>query len=157
MPGYPQASLVESVLAKRCLCTMGGSWVIPSMDCEPGKSKSLAKGNGEEISHKSSSNCHEGATQQLSPSLRVSIHTYCTFFLITNTSLVSLLSIFVGILYHKAKGPGSLSLTTGLVARIWCSHRHHLASISGWKPKSCSKLLQAQVTWGQCQIVLCSP
>ena len=49
----------------------------------------------------------------------------CTvlFFLI-NTSLASLLSVFVEILFCKVQGPGPLSLTTGLVARIWCSHYH---------------------------------
>ena len=49
----------------------------------------------------------------------------CTvlFFLI-NTSLASLLSVFVEILFCKVQGPGPLSLTTGLVARIWCSHHH---------------------------------
>ena len=36
-------------------------------------------------------------------------------------------------------------------------HGHHPASISGWKPKPCSKPLEAQVTWGQYQIGLCIP
>ena len=38
----------------------------------------------------------------------------------------------------------ALSLTTGLVVRIWCSHCYHPASISGWETKA---LLQ--VTAGQ--------
>ena len=41
----------------------------------------------------------------------------------------------------------ALLLTAGLVARIWGSHCHHLASISGWEPKPCFKLLQAKATW----------
>ena len=42
----------------------------------------LAKGNLEEIPHKSNSNCHEASTQGLpSESASVSIHTYCTLFL----------------------------------------------------------------------------
>ena len=35
------------------------------MNCEPGNSKWLAKGNLEEISHKSDSDHHEGMTPQL--------------------------------------------------------------------------------------------
>ena len=61
---------------------MGRSWDIPNMNCEPGQSKWLAKGNPEEITHKSNSNCHGGETQLLSlpESAHVSVYTYCTFF-----------------------------------------------------------------------------
>ena len=52
---YPQAFAVES---------MGGSWDAQNMDCEPGKSEWLAKGNLKEMSHKSNSNCHKDVTQQ---------------------------------------------------------------------------------------------
>ena len=38
---------------------MEGSWDIPNMDCEPGKSKWLAKGNPEEIPHEKDSNYHK--------------------------------------------------------------------------------------------------
>ena len=55
---------------------MEGSWDIPNMDCEPGKSKWLAKGNPEEMPRKSNSNCRE-VSVTLSPLL--SIHT-CTLF-----------------------------------------------------------------------------
>ena len=48
-------------------------------------------------------------------SAHVSSHTYCTFFLLRNTLLASLLFVFVEILFYKAEGPGPLSLTTGLV------------------------------------------
>ena len=53
----------------------------------------------------------------------------CTvlFFLLVNTLLASLLSVFVEILFCKTKGPGHLSLITGLVARIWGFHRHYPA------------------------------
>ena len=43
---------------------MGGSWDTQNMDYGPGKSKWLAKGKPEEMTHKSDSNCHEGVTQQ---------------------------------------------------------------------------------------------
>ena len=83
----------------------------------------------------------------LSEPAHVSIHTYCTLFLLTNTYLQHLLaalpSIFVEILFCKDEGPGPLSLTTGLVARIWCFHHCNLALITGWESKPCSKPLQA--------------
>ena len=55
-------------------------------------------------------------------SLPESTHVYpCVvpFSLLINTLFASLLSLFAGILSCKAEGPGPLSLTTGLVARIW--------------------------------------
>ena len=57
-----------------------------------------------------------------------------------------LLSVFVEILFWKAKGPGLLSLTTSLVPRIWCFHHYDPAPISGWEPKPCSKTMQARAT-----------
>ena len=40
------------------------------------------------------------------------------FFLLKNTSLVSLLSVFMGIHFCKAKGPGHMSLTTGQIVDL---------------------------------------
>ena len=102
---------------------MGGSRDIPNMDCEPSKSKWLAKGNLEQVPHKSNSNCHEGAA--LTPSLSEYDCTHrCTVLFppLINTLLASLLFIFVEILFCKDEGPGPLSLTTVLVTRIWCFH-----------------------------------
>ena len=65
------------------------------------------------------------------------------FVLWMNILLASVLLIFAEILFCKAEGPGSLSLTTGLVTRIWCAHRCDPASVSDWEPKPCSKPLQA--------------
>ena len=70
----------------------------------------------EGMPHKGHSNYHEGVAQRLSPSPPVCLSNMYFFFLLINT--VSLLSIFVGILFCKAEGPGPLSLTTGLGARI---------------------------------------
>ena len=113
---------------------MGESWDIPNVDWEPGKSKWLAKGNPEEMPHKSNWNCHEGTTQGLPLWVCPCVYPrvlYC-FFLLINTLLVSLLSIFVEILFCKTEGTGPLSLTSGLVARIWCFHCHHPAqSLAG--------------------------
>ena len=87
----------------------------------------MAKGKLEEIPSKSNSNYHAGTTQQLrnSPveSAHVSTRMYCTL-LPPNTLLVSLLSVFVEILFCKAELPGPLSLTSGLLVRIWCFHCH---------------------------------
>ena len=65
------------------------------------------------------------------------------------TLLASLLSVFVEILFCKAKGSGPFSLTTGLVARIWCFHCRAPAQFSAEKPKPCSKLLPAEATWNE--------
>ena len=67
------------------------SWNIPNMDCEPGKSKWLAKGNPKEVPYGSNSDCHQGTTQGLwvHP---FSIHMYCIHFLI-KTSFASPLSV----------------------------------------------------------------
>ena len=86
-----------------------------------------------------------------SESAWVSIHTYYTLFLLINILLASLFSVFVEILFCKAKGPGPLTLTTDLVARIWCSYHHDLASISGWEPKP---PLWAVAGWGQWRSLL---
>ena len=72
-----------------------------------------------------------------------SSHTYCTLLLLINTSLAPLLSVFVEILFCIVEGPGPLSLTSGLAARIWHSH------ISGWEPKPRSKPLQSEATRDQ--------
>ena len=55
--------------------------------------------------------------------------------------LVSLLSVLVGILLCKGEGPGPLSLTTGLAARIQCSATS--ASDRGTETQ-----LQAAAGWG---------
>ena len=132
---YPDAFSVKSILAKRCMQHTLESPEIYQFDIpEPDKSKWLAKGNPEEIPHKSNSNYqkgHDSATQGLSLSLPVclSIGTVL-FFLRIHTWLAPLLSLFVEILFCKAEGPGPLSLTTGLVASIWSFP----SPVSGWEP-----------------------
>ena len=64
----------------------------------------------------------------------VSSHTYCALFLLINTSLASLLSIFVEILFCIVEGPGPLSLTSGLAARIWYSHHQGSAQSPAANP-----------------------
>ena len=122
---------------------MEGSWDIPNMDCDPGKSNWLAKGNQEEMLHKSNSlpwGC-DSVTLSLSLNSPVCLSTHTVlFFLSISTLLASLLSVFVEILFSKARGPGPLSLTTNLVARIRCFHYRNLASVFGWEPKPHSSL-----------------
>ena len=66
---------------KKNLSMSRGSWDIPNMDCEPGKSKWLAKGNPKEMPYISDFNCHERVTKgPLSELTCVSIHTYHTPF-----------------------------------------------------------------------------
>ena len=106
----------------------------------------------EEMPHKGNSNNHEGATQALSPlSLWVCLCAYphIPYSFSLNTWLVSLLSIFVAILFCKAKGPGPLLLTTGLAARIRCSHCHDPAQaplqvVAGWGYRRPQMLINRQ-------------
>ena len=77
---------------------------------------------------------------------RVYPHILYSFFLLINTLLVSLLSVFVGILFLQSRTARALSLTTGLVARIRCSHCRDPTSITGRELKSCFKPLQAKAT-----------
>ena len=122
----------------------GGSWDVPNIDSETGKSKWLAKGDPEEMPHISDLNYHKGTTLSLSPPVCLSTcilfppnkHFTCftTFHLCGNSFLQS----------RRAR---TLSLATGLVARIQHSHCHGPTSISGWEPKPCFKSLQAKATW----------
>ena len=95
--------------------------------------------------HEGNPTCHEGQLSNsgtFSLSLPMCLSTYTVhLFLLIKTSLASLLSVFVEILFCKAKGPGPLSLTTGLGARICCFRRCHpaqsLVGNSGPAPRHC--------------------
>ena len=83
----------------------------------------------------------------LSEPARVSIHTcYTLLFLLINTLLVSLLSVFVRILLLQSRRARALPLTTGLAAGIRWSHRHDPPSITGRELKPGFKPLQAEAT-----------
>ena len=145
------------------VCThMGEFWdSIPNTDFEPSKSKWLALGKLEELTHKSNSNCHECVTQSLSlsfsQSLPVCLPTRTIFlFLLINTLLVSLLFIFMGIFFYRAEGPGPChwplverlgfgALTTRTQPHLWLGNRSPASSCTGrGHPRSlqwsCSKL-----------------
>ena len=126
---------------------MGGSWDTPNTDCGPGKSEWLAKGNPEEIPHKSNANCHEGATQGLSPeSARVSLHTSCTLFFLLLILCFTTFCLCGSSFLHSGRC-GPLSLTASLVLG-WDPVLITAATrpISGWGPKTRSKPLQAEAT-----------
>ena len=113
-------------------------------DSEPGKARWLVKRNPEESPHESDSN--DRACGTLSEPVCVSIHGYFTLFP-PNKHCASLLFVFVGILFRIAKEPSLL------MATIQHSSCHYPTSISGWEPKPCFKLLQAEATWdrGDCR------
>ena len=79
---YSYAFIVIPTLVNDACIHMGRFWDISNMDCEPGKSKWLAKGNPEEMPYQNDSNCHEGVTRHSpSESALVCIHMYYTLFL----------------------------------------------------------------------------
>ena len=102
-------------------------------------------------SHKSISNCHEDVTQQLrySPpdSACVFIHMHCTLSL--NKYFICFITFcFSGNYFLQSKRVRALSLTTGILARIWCFQLLlNPASISVLKTKPHSK--QAEDTRDQ--------
>ena len=111
---------------------MGGSWDIPNMDSEPSKSELLVK----KMWKKCLIKVIQATTREwqqfclwahlcVCPPICLSTCTVL-FFLVINTLLFSLLSIFVGILFCKAERPRPL---WGPVTRIWCSHCCDLTSL----------------------------
>ena len=126
---------------------MGGAWDIPTICCEPGKW--LAKGNPETYHIKviQVATRVELSPLSLNPTMCVSTHNIL-FVLQTHAPCFTTFYL-LEVLSCKAEGPGLLSLTTGLVVRVWCSHCCGLASVSGWEPKARSKPLQAEATWDQ--------
>lgn len=100
----------------------GGSWDIPNMNFEPGKSKWVAKGNLEEMPHISYLNFHEGT---IFLSLRLvpgSIYTYCSLSPPNKHFTCFLTFCLCGNFFLQSQRARALSLTTYPVARIWCSH-----------------------------------
>ena len=73
---------------------MRGAWDIPNIDSEPGKQDDWSK----ETRKKCPIKVFKLPLGHDSESARVSIHTFCILFFLINILLVSLLSVFVGIL-----------------------------------------------------------
>ena len=116
---------MESILAKCWMCTHGRILRYTKKCLWTRQTKWLAKGNPEEIPHISNKLLWGYDSMAHSVSACLSIHMYCTFFFLRNTC--SLLSFFVRILFMKSQRARVLSLATGLVARIWCSHYFYLS------------------------------
>lgn len=126
------------------LGTHGRIWDIPNIDTDPGKSKRMAKRNWKKCPIKIIQIATKAQLRDcLSECVHVFIHTYGTLFLpnkyFTGFTTFSL----CGNSFLQSWRAGALSLTTGLVARIWCFQHHDPASVSGWEPKPHFKLLQA--------------
>ena len=104
------------------------------MDCEPGKSNDWSK----ETQKKYHIKVIQTATRvrpRDSSWVSWCAYPHELYFFPLKTLLASLLSVFVGILFCKAEGPGLLSLTAGLVARIW--HFQSLARNPSPAPSRC--------------------
>ena len=142
---HPYVFVVGSILAKRCTCTHGRILRYTKYGLCTRQIKMISQWKPRRKLHKSNSDCHEGAAQRLSLRPLVSVHTsYCTlFFLLINTSVASLLSVFVEILFRKAKGPGPF------VTDHWSSGYHLLPSPSWPSPISGWERSQLQVITGQ--------
>ena len=151
---------MESILAKCWMCTHGRILRYTKKCLWTRQTKWLAKGNPEEIPHISNKLLWGYDSMTHSVSACLSIHMYCTFFFLRNTC--SLLSFFVRILFMKSQRARVLSLATGLVARIWCSHYFYLTQslARNWRPASsdcrprppkikfkCSKFLELPKWW----------
>ena len=137
---YPWTFSVESILAKRRMCTQKrilrysryGLWMgqiemtglRKTRRNAPSKWFKIPRGNNAGL---------------LPLSLPFYLSTCTVFFLLIHTSLASLLSLFVGILFCKAEAPEPLSLATALVTGIWCFLHYNRAgnpsptqAVAGW-------------------------
>ena len=134
---YPWTFSVESVLAKRRTCTqrrilryaryglwMGQIEMTGLRKTRRNAPSKMPRGNN---------------AGPLPLSLPLYLPTCTVFFLLIHTSLTSLLSLFVGILFCKAEGPDPLSLATALVTGIWCFLHYNGAgnpsptqAVAGW-------------------------
>ena len=107
-----QQNSAESILVKWCMHTHGRILRYTKYGLWTSQTKWLAKGNPEEMPHTSNKLPWGCDSVTLSESACLSIHMYCTIFLLRNTC--SLLSFFVRILFLKSRRARGLSLATGL-------------------------------------------
>lgn len=84
-----------------------------------------------------------------SETAHAAIHMYCTLFL-SNKHFVCFTTFHhYGTYFTQSWRARGLTLSTGLMAMIWCSHCNDLASTSSWKPMLCFKPLQSKVAQDQ--------
>ena len=94
--------------------------------------------------YQSNSNCQQGATQRL-PLIKSSSPS-CTVLFYSNKYLTCSTTYFrCANFFLQSWRPGPLSLTAGLLARLWCSHRCNPTSISGLESQPFWELLQAEI------------
>ena len=120
---YPYASLVESILAQRCQYT--------HEDPEIYLMWTVNQANWSDWPKDTHKKC---PIRIIQPDLQAQLGAWpsesawepitrtVVFFLLINTLLASLLSVFMENLFCKAWRPGPLSLSAGLEAWIWCFH-----------------------------------
>ena len=145
---YPDAFVVGPILTKRCISIHRRILRHTKYELWTRQIKIIGERKPEKKKpYKSNSECHKEVTQGLSvwvcpcayPQVPYSFSSYyftcCTTFCLCGNFFST-----------KLKGQGPLSLTTGLVPRICCSHYHHPPLISDWEPKPHSKPLQAKAT-----------
>ena len=90
-----QVFALKSILGKRCTHIHGNILKYTIQGLRFRQSKVTGQGKPRKIAYKSDSNYHEGATLSLSLPTYLSIHMYYTSFLLINTLLVSVLSIYI--------------------------------------------------------------
>ena len=118
---YPDTFLLGSILAKRYLCIHGSSLRYTKYGLCTRQIKMTDQRKPRKNAPYNWFKLLCWATQTHPLSLPVCLSTCIVLFLLlVNTLLTSLLSVFVEILFWKVKGSGLLSLTSDLVARIWC-------------------------------------
>ena len=92
-------------------------------------------------------------TFPLSPPIRQTSHTVLFSFLKKTTCFTTF--SLCGNSFLQSQRARALTLTTGIVARIWHSHHRDKILISGWELKLCFKPLQAKATRDQGPDRLC--
>ena len=141
---YPDAFPVKSILAKRCMLTHGRFLKYTKYGLWNRLIKMIGqrKSGRNALYYKSNSNCQEGedlVTLSLSRILPVVL----SFFPLNKYPTCFTILFLCGNSFLQSWRPGPLSLITGLLARIWCSHCCNPTSVSGWESKpfgSCCRL-----------------
>ena len=107
---YPYTFAVESILAKRWLCTHGRILRYIKYGLWTRQIRMTSKGNLEEISHKNDSNYHESTTQQLSDfpseSACMPVYMYCNIFPLNNLTCFHCFPSLWKFFSSKPKGQG---------------------------------------------------
>lgn len=128
---------------------MGGSCDIPNIDCEQGKPKWLAK--------ETQKKCHiklfrlpQGQNSVTLSESAPWVYPYVLCSIPPNKHFICFTTFCLcGNSFLQSQEARVLSLTTGLVVRIWCSHRRDPDSISG---RWAQTLLQTAADWGPPEI-----